>query len=138
MVVDTSAAMAILIGEPDGPSLAGALDHALLASMSSATAVELGIVLEGRIGPAAPEKIERFIRDARIEVVPVETVHVARAMEGWRRFGKGRHRAALNFGDCFTYALASATGRPVLCTGNDFALTDVDVVNLADGPPAGG
>lgn len=136
-VVDTSAAMAILLGEAGGPALAAVLDRSRLAFMSAATAVELGIVLEARIGPAAPEKIGRFIRDAQIEVVPVDPVHVSRAVEGWRRFGKGRHRAALNFGDCFTYALASVTGRPVLCTGDDFGHTDLEVVNPDDPSPAG-
>lgn len=134
MIVDTSAAMAILIDEPVGPPLAAALNDSSRSFISSATAVELGMVLEARIGPEAGGKIERFLRDGRIEVVPVGRVHVDRALEGWRRFGKGRHPAALNFGDCFTYALAAATGHPILCTGGDFAQTDVQVVAFDEKP----
>lgn len=102
--------------------------------MSAVTLVELGIVLEARLGPIAATKIDRFLRDARIEVVPVDRAQVDHALEGWRRFGKGNHPAALNLGDCFTYALSSVTARPVLCVGDDFTRTDLDVVPLADPP----
>lgn len=84
--------------------------------------------------PTAPAKIARFLREARIEIVPVQREHADRAIEGWQRFGKGRQAAALNFGDCFAYALAAATGSPVLCTGSDFARTDLEVVELSGGP----
>lgn len=134
-VVDTSAAVANLLGEPT----AGAIDAALARSdgaiISAATLVELGIVLEARLGPIAQTKIDRFLRDARIDVVPVDRAQVDHALEGWRRFGKGNHPAALNLGDCLSYALASATTRPVLCVGDDFARTDLEVVPLTE-PPA--
>lgn len=69
---------------------------------------------------------------AKIDVVPVDAELAARAMSAWRRYGKGRHPAGLNFGDCFTYALAEQTGHPALCTGDDFAATDIAVVRPAD------
>src|SRR5262249_32266542 len=96
--------------------------------MPAATRVELGIVIETRLGPAGQDVLHRFIRDAQVQIVAVDADLAARVMSGWRRYGKGRHPASLNFGDCFTYALAEHTGHPVLCTGDDFAATDVPVV----------
>lgn len=128
LVIDTSAALAILGSEADGEPLLTLLAEADERLISAGTLVELGIVLEARIGPAAGGIIERFLRDAEIEMVPVERTHVDRALEGWRRFGRGRHRAALNFGDLFAYALATSAGHPVLCVGKDFAATDVGVM----------
>jgi ribonuclease VapC len=81
--------------------------------------------LEARLAPAGQDVVERFLRDARIEVVAVEENLANRAMSGWRRYGKGRHPAGLNFGDCFTYALADPTGHAVLCTREDFVATDL-------------
>ena len=128
LVVDTSAAVAVILGEPGGDELTAYLQDALDRLMPAATRVELGIVIEARLWPGGQDIVDRFLRDARIEIVPVDSELAARAMSGWRRYGKGRHRAGLNFGDCFTYALAEQTGHPVLCTGDDFAATDVTVV----------
>lgn len=128
LVVDTSAAVAILEREPGAEDLARALDRAERRTMSAATLVELGIVLEARHGPAGRGIAERFIRDAAIDVVALDHDGAELAIDGWRRFGRGRHRAALNLGDCFTYSLAISTTSPVLCTGEDFAATDLDVV----------
>jgi len=128
VVVDTSAAIAILMGEATRDDL---LEHLAAADerlISAGTLIELGIVLEARIGPGATGVIDRFLRDGGLDLVPVDRVHVDRAMEGWRRYGRGRHRAALNLGDLFAYAVAVASGHPVLCTGEDFAATDVEVV----------
>lgn len=125
LVVDTSAAVAILTAEPWAGDLIEQLAGAEAALMSTATLLELGIVLEARLGPAAPGIVERFLRDAEIEMVPVNRTHVDRALEGWRRFGKGRHKAALNYGDCFSYALAIASGHALLFVGDDFTHTDV-------------
>lgn len=129
-VVDTSAAVAVLLLEPSAAAIRAHLDTTSGSLMSAGTLQELGIVLEGRIGAVAPAKIERFLRDAGTEVIPVDRTMVDRAMSGWRQFGKGNHPAGLNYGDCFTYALASTRNLPVLCTGNDFAQTDVAVVPL--------
>lgn len=134
LVVDTSAVIAILTSEPDGPLLALELEAQTPRLMASATLVEVGIVFEARYGAAGGAVIERFLRDAGIDVVAFDQEHAARAMDGWRRFGKGRHPAALNLGDCFTYGLATAIGHPVLCVGADFTATDVDVVQLPRSP----
>ena len=128
LILDTSAAMAILTGEPGHGWIVDRLAEAETRMVSAGTLIELGIVLEARIGPAAGGIIERFLRDGGIEVVPVDRSSVDRAMEGWRRFGRGRHTAALNLGDLFAYALATSTDQPVLCTGGDFAQTDIHVV----------
>jgi ribonuclease VapC len=128
LVVDTSAAVAVILGEPGSEELAAHLEDALTRMMSVAIRVELGIVIESRLWPAGQDVIDRFLRDAKIDIVPVDEDLAARAMSGWRRYGKGRHPAGLNFGDCFTYALAERTGHPVLCTGDDFAATDITVV----------
>ncbi|MGH3178755.1 MAG: type II toxin-antitoxin system VapC family toxin [Streptosporangiaceae bacterium] len=131
LVVDTSAAVAVILGEPGNEEIAAYLEDALARLMPTAIRVELGIVIEARLWPAGQDIVDRFLRDARIEIVPVEADLAARAMSGWRRYGKGRHPAGLNFGDCFTYALAERTGYPVLCTGDDFAATDLAVVRPA-------
>jgi ribonuclease VapC len=128
LVVDTSAAVAVILGEPGSDVLAARLEEALARLMSAAIRVELGIVIEARLGPAGQDVVERFLRDAKVDIVPVDADLASRAMSGWRRYGKERHPAGLNFGDCFTYALAERTGHPVLCAGDDFAVTDIAVV----------
>jgi ribonuclease VapC len=134
LVVDTSAAAAIILGEPGSEELSGHLEEALSRLMPTAIRVELGIVIEARLWPLGQDAVDRFLREAKIDVVPVDTDLADRAVSGWRRFGKGRHPAGLNFGDCFSYALAERTGHPVLCTGDDFAATDIAVVR--PGPAA--
>lgn len=137
LVVDNSAAVAVILGEAASGELAGHLERAVARLMPAAIRVELGIVIEARLWPAGQDVVERFLREARIDVVPVDVDLAARAMSAWRRYGKGRHPAALNFGDCFTYALAEQTGHPVLCTGDDFAATDIAVVRPRTGTEAG-
>ncbi len=97
--------------------------------MSAASFAELGIVLEARFGPVGGAVAERFTLEGGIEIVPVDTEQARLAIDAWRRFGKGHHRAGLNYGDCFTYALAVATQLPVLCVGDDFTHSDVGVVS---------
>jgi ribonuclease VapC len=128
LIVDTSAAVAIILGEPGSKELAVHLEQALARMMPATVRVELGIVIEARLWPAGQEVVDRFLRDGEIDIVPVDADLAARAVSGWRRYGKGRYPAGLNFGDCFTYALADRTGHPVLCTGDDFAATDVTVL----------
>jgi ribonuclease VapC len=134
LVVDTSAVVAITLGEPRSEELAVHLENAIARLMSAAIRVELGIVIEARFWPAGQDIVDRFLRDASIDIVPVDADLAARAMSGWRRYGKGRHPAGLNFGDCFTYALAERTGYPVLCTGDDFAATDIAVTRPGSAP----
>jgi ribonuclease VapC len=125
LVVDTSAAVAILTSEPEAEKMIERLSSATSRLMSTATLLELSIVMEARLGPAGQGVVERFVRDSEIELIAVDRSHVDRALEGWRRFGKGRHKAALNFGDCFSYALSVASGHPLLYVGEDFPLTDL-------------
>jgi ribonuclease VapC len=129
--------VAVVLGEPGSEELAVHLENALARLMPAAIRVELGIVLEVRLGPAGQDVVDRLLRDAKIDIVPVDADLAARAMSGWRRYGKGRHPAGLNFGDCFTYALAERTGHPVLCSGNDFAATDVTVLRPEQAPAGG-
>ena len=93
--------------------------------MSAVTRVELSFVLEGRYGETGRSSLERSLRESQIEVVAVSLHHAEIAIDAFRRFGRGRHRAALNIGDCFAYALAIATDQPLLFKGNDFVHTDV-------------
>jgi ribonuclease VapC len=126
LVVDTSAMVAILTGEAGSSWLSEQLAAAGERSMCAPTVLELGIVLEAR-APDAVDMARRALRDGQIEIVSFDDDLAGRAMQAWRRFGKGRHRAALNFGDCCTYALAERNQQPILCTGVDFAATDLPV-----------
>lgn len=128
LVVDTSAAVAVIAGEHGSDDLVTWLEAATTRVMSAASRVELGIVVEARYGPVGADHVDRFLRDTEITVQAVDTETAERAMAAWRRYGKGRHVAALNFGDCFSYALAERTGLPLLCTGDDFAATDLVVL----------
>ena len=94
--------------------------------MSVASFLEAAIVLESRGGATAGPELDLFVERALIELVPVTAEHAQAARRAWRRFGKGNHPAGLNFGDCFVYALADATGEPLLFKGADFALTDIE------------
>jgi ribonuclease VapC len=133
LVVDTSAAVTVIRGEPGADDLAGYLEGSLVRLMSAATRVELGIVIEARLGPAGQDVVARFLRDAKVDVVTLSVEQAERAVSAWRRYGKGRHPAALNYGDCFTYALAEQTGHPVLCVGDDFAATGIPVIRPQQG-----
>ena len=126
LVVDASAIVAIVGGEPGHEWLAAELAAADERLIAAPTVVELGIVLEAR----KPDSIgigHRALREAQVTTMAFDDELADRALDAWRRFGKGRHRAALNLGDCYTYALAERTGHPILCTGDDFARTDLPV-----------
>jgi ribonuclease VapC len=125
MVVDTSAVLAILQDEPERRSFNEALESADSRLMSVATFVETSILVESRYGAEGLRDLDRLVERAGIELVPVDAEQARAAREAWSRFGKGRHAAALNFGDCFSYALARVLGEPLLCKGGDFSLTDV-------------
>ncbi len=125
MIVDTSAIMAILQKEPEAPAFGAALTEGARIAISAATLVELCVVAESRAGAAVWAEVEALMADAAIEVAPFTAEQAALAREGWRRFGKGRHPAGLNLGDCFAYALAQERGEPLLFKGEDFARTDV-------------
>ena len=123
-VVDTSAIVAVLLDEPGSE----AVERELLQNpcvMSAATRVELGIVVEARAGAAGTQLLEELLARIDIRIAPVNEDQAREALVCWRRFGKGRHEAALNFGDTFAYALAQQTGQPLLYLGNDFSRTDI-------------
>ena len=128
MVIDTSAIVAILGMEPESSRLAQAMEADPSRLISAATMVEAGIVVESRYGAAGGRELDLLVAKAgfSVEAVTAEQSDVAR--EAWRRFGKGRHSASLNFGDCFSYALAKISGEPLLFKGNDFSYTDVSIV----------
>jgi small GTP-binding protein len=128
MVIDTSALVAILLDEPDARWFLEAIEEAELCLLSVASRVETGIVTEGRHGAEGSRELDLFLERAGFELVPVDAAQGRAAVEGFRRYGKGRHRAGLNLGDCFSYALAFTRGEPILCKGNDFIHTDVAVV----------
>ena len=126
MIVDTSAVLAVLFDEPDAEHYVRALAGASRCRMSVVSFLEAAIVLESRAGAAAGPDLDLLLERAPIELEPVTLEHAHAARRAWQRFGRGNHRAALNFGDCFAYALAEATREPLLFKGQDFALTDID------------
>jgi ribonuclease VapC len=126
MIVDSSALVAILLGEPETLSLAETLNAAESISISAGTFVELSIVIDKRKNPALSNQIEEILERYGIYVEPVTADQARIARQAYRDFGKGSgHRANLNFGDCFAYALARAKREPLLYKGDDFVHTDV-------------
>ena len=128
MVVDTSALVAILQDEPERGDLTRILDESESVVMSVVSFAEASLVIESRYGPDGRRDLDLLVSKALIELVPVDIQQAYIARDAFRRFGKGRHPARLNFGDCFAYALAKSLGEPLLCKGHDFALSDVDIV----------
>ena len=126
MIVDSSAVVAILNREPDSEYYEMAIASAPMCHMSIANALEASIVVEGRGGSAAGHELDQFLDTAGIILAPVTAEQFEAARSAWRRFGKGNHRAALNFGDCFAYALAKTMGEPLLFKGEDFIHTDIE------------
>lgn len=126
VVLDTSALAAVVLGEPDAESLLATMQRSVGdLTISAATAVEVGIVVEAKQGPEATTDLRQLLDALQVVVAPVDEEQVAVAVAAWRRFGKGRHPAALNLGDCFSYALAKALGAALVFKGRDFAQTDI-------------
>lgn len=130
MVIDTSALIAILTIEAEARAFIDSIEAADSRRLSVASFVEASIIIESRLGAEGLRDLDRFLALAGIEMIPVdvEQGHVARF--AYSRFGKGRHRARLNYGDCFAYALAKTAGEPLLCKGDDFVHTDLALVEL--------
>jgi ribonuclease VapC len=128
MVIDTSALIAIFRAEPEAEALLRAIDATPRRSISAASYFETAIIYDDRFANSVYSDLGRFVREAGIVVEPVTRQQAEIARLAYRTYGKGRHRAALNFGDCFSYALAKALGQPLLYKGGDFALTDIDSV----------
>jgi len=127
MVIDTSALLAIFLAEPERASFLSKIMEAETRRISAANLFETGIVLEARKGEAAGREFDLFAVRANLEIVPVDNEQVEIARSAWRKYGKGRHPAALNFADCFAYALAKLFAEPLLAKGGDFGRTDIEV-----------
>ena len=127
MVIDTSALVAIFLAEPERRRFLDLIVEAGTRLISAATAPETGIVLEARRGEAAGREFDLFVFRANLQVVPVDGEQVEIARSAWRKYGKGRHPAALNLGDCFAYALAKSSGESLLAKGTDFGATDIEL-----------
>jgi ribonuclease VapC len=125
MVIDTSALLAILQNEPERSAYNRAIELADTRTLSTASFVELSMVIESRYGPEGARDLDLFLSRANIELIPVSSDQAYVARQAFRQYGKGRHPAGLNFGDCFSYALAKSLGEPLLFKGNDFSQTDL-------------
>jgi ribonuclease VapC len=126
MVIDTSAILAILQNEPERRKFNEAIEAAETRSLSTASFVETSMILESRFGSDAVRDLDLFLAKAQITLVPVDVDQADLARRAFREYGKGRHPAGLNFGDCFSYALAQALDEPLLFKGNDFGKTNID------------
>lgn len=130
MVLDASALLALLFNEPEADDIEIAIDADPVRLLSAASYVETAIVVEARLGESGGREFDLLLHKANIDVVAVTTEQAEVARSAWRRFGRTRHEAALNFGDCFAYALSATSGEPLLFKGEDFAKTDVGRVVL--------
>lgn len=128
MIVDTSAVLAILQDEPESLRIRQAIEDDPIRLMSAAIYLEASMVVEARFGEPGGRELDLLLHVAQVEVVAVDREQAEVARDGFRLFGKGRHRARLNFGDCFSYALARVSGEALLFKGDDFIHTDVESV----------
>ena len=125
MIVDSSALVAIVLKEPGWENLLRRIAEAGSVAIGAPTLAETGAVLMARLGAQAPRLLRTLIDESDIDVVPFVEEHARAAMDAFARYGKGRHPAGLNFGDCLTYAVAKLSGEPLLYVGNDFSKTDL-------------
>jgi ribonuclease VapC len=125
MVIDTSALVAILLGEPEAERFALTIAGDPKRFISTITALETAIVIEAKKGESGGRELDLLLHQARIEMVPITAEQFEIARSAWRKYGKGRHPAGLNIGDCCSYALAKGAGEPLLFKGNDFSQTDI-------------
>ena len=125
MILDTSAVVAIALREPGFEELLTKLLGDSRAGVGVPTLTETAIVLSARLGRDARGLLARFLQEGSIATVPFGDAHYGVAVEAWLRYGKGRHSAALNFGDCMSYATAKLSAQPLLCSGDDFSKTDL-------------
>ena len=131
MVLDTSAVLAILQNEPERRKFNEAIDAAETRSLSTASFVECSMIVESRYGADGVRDLDLLIAKAQISLISVDEEQANLARRAFRKFGKGRHPAGLNFGDCFSYALSKALQEPLLFKGNDFSQTDVECHTLS-------
>jgi ribonuclease VapC len=128
VILDSSAILALVFREKSAPEILARIFNADFAGVGSPTVVETGLVLTGRLKHDATHLLRRLFLELGIEIVPFTSLHSLSAVQAFIRFGKGRHPAALNFGDCMTYATAAIARQPLLCRGEDFRKTDLDLV----------
>jgi ribonuclease VapC len=128
VVIDTSALLAILLGEPERGKFLQLLSESETRLLSAANALETAMVVESRRGEAAGRELDLFLHRTKIEIVAVDEEQFSIARFAWRKFGRGRHAAGLNFGDCFAYALTKTSSEPLLAKGEDFRRTDLQVL----------
>lgn len=127
LALDSSALVAVILGEDESATFVGILEDAERVLFSPVSLVESGIVLEKRLGPQGSRELDEFLRRYVVEICPVDAEQGRAALLAFWRFGRGLHPAGLNFGDCFSYALAKVKGIPLLFKGGDFARTDVPI-----------
>ena len=127
MILDSSAIVAMVLREPAYKSMLAKVGAARTLGVGAHTLVETAIVLSARLATDAQGLVARFLQEADTSIIPFGEAHHPAAHQAWLRFGKGRHPAALNFADCLTYATARLAGEPLLCTGSDFAQTDLEL-----------
>ena len=125
MILDTSAVVAIIFQEPDHEKILRKLLAAPEVGIGAPSLSETGTVVSARLGQDARPLLSRFLLEGEVETIPFGEAHFGVAVGAWLRFGRGRHPARLNFGDCMAYAAAQVAGRPLLCVGEDFARTDL-------------
>ena len=128
MVIDTSALVAMLNDEPEAERFEAAVEVDHVRFMSTASYLETAIVIETRFGEPGGRELDLWLHRAAVDLVSVDADQADAARVAYRLYGKGRHRSGLNYGDCFSYALAKVSGQPLLFKGNDFARTDIGVV----------
>lgn len=131
MIVDPSAIITIIYGEPEEKAFLNLVDQASTCFLAAPSYVELSIVLGSRYGNEGIEKLDLLLEELSITILPFSPEQAKLATEAFLKFGKGRHPARLNMGDCFSYALAKAMGQPLLFKGNDFSQTDIDKAHEA-------
>jgi ribonuclease VapC len=127
MIVDSSALVALVFREPETEQIVASLAEADFVAIGAPTLAETGIVLAAKLGEASRALLSRLVEDLDLIVLPFTAAHGREAREAFLRFGRGRHPAALNYGDCLTYATAKLSGEPLLFIGDDFRQTDLEV-----------
>lgn len=128
MILDTSAIIASLLDEPDSVRVSKAIGRAGVCRIGAPTLVETAMVMTGKRGDFGRALLANFLQQRNVDIVSFGEAHWHVARSAFVRYGKGRHKAALNFGDCLTYATASVAGEPLLCVGDDFVHTDLDLM----------
>lgn len=127
MILDSSAIVAMLLREPESDQLIEKVTLAQAVGVGAPTLAEAAIVLSARLGQDCRGLLSRFLEESGAVVIPFDRPHYVASADAWLRYGRGRHPAALNFGDCLSYAVAQVAQQPLLCTGGDFPQTDLEL-----------